>query len=146
MTAQPSTSFTGTSRIGIRASAEKIWDALTNPAIVKQYLFGTEVISDWKIGSPIRYKGLWKDKPYEDKGTIVELIPNRLLKTTYWSGFSEREDIPENYLLVSYQISEADGETTLTITTENNPSAVDAEDASKNWEYVLHLMKDLLEK
>ena len=138
--------FTGASRITMRASAEKVWEALTNPEIVKQYLFGTEVISDWKVGSPIRYKGLWKDKPYEDKGTILELIPNKLLKTTYWSGFSEREDIPENYLVVSYQLEAADGETTLTITTENNPSAADAEEVSKNWEYVQHLMKDLLEK
>ena len=139
-------SASATTRITIRANAPKVWDALTNPAIVKQYLFGTEVRSDWQVGSPITYTGIWKDKPYQDKGTIVEIIPNQLLKTTYWSAFSEREDLPENYLLVSYQLAEADGETTLSITTENQPSQADADDASKNWEYVLGMMKDLLEK
>lgn len=139
-------SASATTSISIHASAAKVWDALTNPEIVRQYLFGTEVSSDWQVGSPITYKGMWKDTPYEDKGTIVEIIPNKLLKTTYWSAFSEREDVPENYLLVSYQLAEADGETTLSITTENQPSQADADDANKNWGYVLGMMKDLLEK
>ncbi len=132
--------------IRIRASAATVWDALTNPEIVQQYLFGTQVSSDWQVGSPITYKGVWKDTPYEDKGTILEIIPNKLLKTTYWSPFSEREDKPENYFIVSYQLDEADGETTLSITTANHPDQADADDASKNWAYVLGLMKTLLEK
>ena len=140
------TSFSSTNSIAIQASIEKVWDALTNPEVVKQYLFGTEVLSDWQVGSLITYKGMWKDKPYEDKGIIVELIPNQLLKTTYWSVFSEREDVAENYLLVSYQLAEAGSETSLTIRTENNPSQEDANDVGKNWEYVLTLIKNLLEK
>ncbi len=138
--------FTGTSSILIRATPEKVWDALVNPEIVSQYLYGTEVSSDWQVGSPISYKGMWKDRPYEDKGTIVQFIPYQLLQTTYWSVFSEREDLPENYLLVSYQLAEADDGTMLTISTERNLSQLDADDVSKNWEYVLHLIKDLLEK
>lgn len=138
--------FTGTSSILIRATPEKVWEALVNPEMIKQYLYGTDVSSDWQVGSPISYKGMWKDRPYEDKGTIVQLIPNQLLQTTYWSVFSEREDLPENYLLVSYQLAEADDGTMLTISTERNLSQLDADDVSKNWEYVLHLIKDLLEK
>ncbi len=94
--------FTGTARTVIKAKADKVWDALTNPELIKQYLFGTEVVSDWKVGSSIIYKGVWEGKPYEDKGTIKELIPNRLLSTTYWSSISSGEDKPENYLLVKY--------------------------------------------
>lgn len=146
MTLQTSNLFTGSSRITIHTSAKKVWDALTNPEIVKQYIHGTEVISDWQVGGAIIYRGIWKDTPYEDRGMIVELIPNQFLKTTYWSAASAPENTPENNFTVSYQLTEADGETTLTVVTENHPSQVDADTASKNWEHVLNLLKDLLEK
>ena len=146
MTAPTSNTFSATTSIIIQAKIEKVWDALTNPEIVRQYLFGTEVTTDWQVGSPITYKGVWKDTPYEDKGVIVAFIPNQLLQTSYWSAFSEREDAPENYILVSYRLSEADDGTMLSITTDKNPSEEDAENGSKNWGYVLQMMKDLLEK
>ncbi len=48
--------------ISINASIAKVWDALTNPEVIKQYMFGTEIISDWKEGSPIIWKGEWQGK------------------------------------------------------------------------------------
>jgi uncharacterized protein YndB with AHSA1/START domain len=38
--------------IQINASSKAVWDALTKPALVKQYFFGTNVDTDWKRGSP----------------------------------------------------------------------------------------------
>ena len=52
--------------ITINASTSKVWDALTKPELIKQYLFGTEVATDWQVGSPIRYRGVWEGKTYED--------------------------------------------------------------------------------
>ena len=72
--------------VTINAPAAKVWEALVNPAMIKQYLFGTEVQTDWKVGSPIIYKGTWEGKDYLDKGTIIDLVPGRLLLTTYWSS------------------------------------------------------------
>jgi uncharacterized protein YndB with AHSA1/START domain len=33
--------FTATASIHIKAETEKVWDALTNPKLIKLYLFGT---------------------------------------------------------------------------------------------------------
>ena len=137
--------FTATASITIRASADKVWDALTNPKLIKQYLFGTEARSDWKVGSPITYSGVWEGKAYEDKGKILEVVPQKLLKSTYWSGFSGKPDIPENYQTVTYELSEAGGQTTLTITQENNPNAQSADHSVENWNKVLDALKKLLE-
>jgi uncharacterized protein YndB with AHSA1/START domain len=52
--------FVAKSNITIKADAARVWDALTNPELIKQYLFGTEAISDWKEGSSITYKGSGK--------------------------------------------------------------------------------------
>ena len=53
--------------VKIKAPVNRVWNALINPALIKQYMFGTEVLSDWKNGSTIIWKGVWKEKAYEDK-------------------------------------------------------------------------------
>jgi uncharacterized protein YndB with AHSA1/START domain len=91
----------------INAPASKVWDALTNPEIIKEYLFGTETITDWKVGSDVIFQGEYgdnKEYKYRDKGIVRENIPNQLLSYSYWSGFSGLEDKPENYSLVTYTL------------------------------------------
>jgi len=138
--------FMATARIDIAAPAAAVWMALTNPEMIKQYLFGTEATSDWKVGSPITYKGVWQGKPYEDKGTILEVVPNQILKSTYWSGMSGLEDKPENYSTVTYSLSEKGGRTTLTVTQSNNSTKESATHSEGNWKMVLEGLKALIEK
>ena len=44
--------------ISINAPVSAVWDALTKPEIIKQYFFGTEAKSDWKVGSLMKIRGL----------------------------------------------------------------------------------------
>lgn len=60
------TSLTVSKSIEIKTSAENIWDALTNPEKIKVYLFGTEAITDWKVGSPIVFQGEYDGHTYKD--------------------------------------------------------------------------------
>lgn len=93
-----------TSNINIQSTLEKVWNVLTNPENIKEYLFGTEVLTDWNIGSPIIFQGEYDGQQYKDKGNVIENKKNELLKYDYWSGFSGLEDKPENYSLVTYKI------------------------------------------
>jgi uncharacterized protein YndB with AHSA1/START domain len=138
--------FTAQASITVRAETGKVWDALVNPNIIKQYLFGTETSSEWKVGSSITYKGVWEGKPYEDKGMLLELVPNKLLKSTYWSSLSGLPDIPENYHTVTYALSKADGGTELSVTQENIQTREAAEHSEGNWTSVLQAIKKILEK
>ena len=139
--------FTATKSTTINATPEKIWEALTAPEIVEQYMFGADVVSDWQKGSPLIYKGEWEGKPYEDKGTILDIEPNKLLKTTYFSALGGLEDKPENYNTVTYELtSEAEGQTKLTVMQDNNPSQEAADKATENWGMTLNTIKELLEK
>ena len=135
----------GRATVSIDATASKVWEALTTPRIIKQYFFGTDAISDWKAGSPITFKGEWEGKKYEDKGTILNVIPNALFKYEYWSPMSGIEDKPENYLIISYELSENNGKTLLTITQENIPDEKTKEHSEQNWKKVLGDLKHLLE-
>ena len=129
----------------INASASRVWEALTNPKLITQYLFGAEVISDWKEGSLIIYKGTYEGKAYEDKGSVLKVEPEKLLLITHWSPLSGSLDTPENYHKVSYELAVENGSTQLTITQDNNSSKEEQEQNAKFWKMVLDGMKKLLE-
>lgn len=130
----------------INAPIAKVWEALTKPEIIKQWMFGTNVVSDWKVGSSITYKGEWEGKAYEDKGTILEIIPEKLLASTYWSGFSGLPDVPESYQKVTYELSPVARGTGLTITQDNVKTEESKKHSEQNWGIVLDKLKELLEK
>ena len=132
--------------INIDAPTSKVWDALTKPELIKQYLFGTEVTTDWQVGSSITYKGVWEGKAYEDKGKVLQVEPEKLLVSTFWSALSGLPDIPENYQTVRYELSSENGGTRLTLTQDNNDSEEGAKHSEQNWNMVLEGLKKLLEE
>jgi uncharacterized protein YndB with AHSA1/START domain len=91
--------------ININAGASKVWEALTTPEIIKEYLYGTETFTDWNVGSEIIFQGEYQEQKYRDKGTILENVPNERLSYSYWSGFSGLPDSLGNYSVVTYELS-----------------------------------------
>jgi uncharacterized protein YndB with AHSA1/START domain len=132
--------------IEIKADTEAVWDAITNPEKVKAYFFGTEVISDWKVGSPIIFQGEFDGKKYKDKGSILQVKTGKLLEYDYWSSFSGLEDKIENYSIVTYRLKENPGETTLTINQRGFANEQALEHAQSGWQMVLQGLKDIAEK
>jgi uncharacterized protein YndB with AHSA1/START domain len=132
--------------ITIDAPSAKVWEALINPELIKQYLFGTEAKSDWQAGSSITYTGSWQGKTYEDKGMVLRVEPEKLLETTYWSSMSGEADSPENYKKVTYQLTTDNDQTTLTISNNHNKTEQDMIESQNNWTTVLEGIKKLLEK
>ncbi len=138
--------FIAKSTITINAPISKVWEALINPQLIRQYLFGTEAVSDWKVGSSIIYKGIWKGKTYEDKGTILKIEPEKLLESTYWSSMSGLADAPENYKKVTYELKSENNQTIISVTNDNNETTEARDHSAKNWDMVLSALKKLLEK
>lgn len=132
--------------ITINAPTAKVWDALVNPETIKQYLFGTEVETDWQEGSPITYRGVWEGKPYEDKGKILTVEPEKRLVSTYWSPLSGIPDSPEYYKTVSYELTADNDKTHLTLTQDNNASEEEKAHSEQNWKMVLDGLKKVLEE
>ena len=128
----------------IKAPIEKVWDALTNPTIVKQYFFGTNLVTDWKVGSPLRFQGEWEGKPYEDKGVVLEYTPLKSLTYSYLSSWSNMPDEPENYLRVSYSVRPVDEGTEITIS-QTNYDAERAEHSEGNWAMVVDGLRKCVE-
>jgi uncharacterized protein YndB with AHSA1/START domain len=137
--------FIAKATITINATAAKVWEALTTPVIIKQYFFGVDIVTDWKVGSPIIYKGQWQGKSFEDKGKILKFEPEKVLVSTHWSPLSGVSDSPENYHTVIYELSGRGGNTQVTITQDNNASEEEKADSERNWNMMLDGLKKLLE-
>jgi uncharacterized protein YndB with AHSA1/START domain len=138
--------FDAVATIQIDAPVERVWEALIDPDQVAKYLHGTTMETDWKIGGPITWSGEWKGQPYVDKGEVLAFEPPRMLRTTHWSPMSGVEDKPENYHVVTYELAESAGGTTLTLTQSNNPTQEAADSmVEQGWKPVLNGLKQLVE-
>ncbi len=140
-----SKAFVAQATVTINAPTSRVWDALTKPDLIKQYLFGTQVTTDWQVGSPITYQGTWEGKAYKDKGKVLQVEPGKLLVSTFWSSLSGSPDVPENYQTVRYELSPEGRGTKLTIIQDNNTTQEDANHSAQNWKMVLDGIKKLLE-
>jgi uncharacterized protein YndB with AHSA1/START domain len=137
--------FKAQASVVINASREKVWEALTTPEQIKKYLFGTTAVSDWKVGSPLIFKGEWEGKTYEDKGIILASEKPKLFRYTYWSSMSGMEDRPENYMEITYELKDVPGGTELVLTQSNAPDEKSRDHSEQNWKVVLDGLKKVAE-
>ena len=129
----------------INVSADKVWDALINPEIIKNYMFGTTVVSDWKVGSSIIWKGEWQGKPYEDKGVILQIAPKTKLQYSHFSPLTGLADSPENYHTVTIELAEKGVATLVALYQDNNSNDKEKEHSEKNWAMMLSGLKKVVE-
>ena len=133
-------------QVKIDAPSAEVWDALVNPEKIKHYMFGTNVVSDWTEGSPIVWKGEWKGKLYEDKGKILQIKPERVLKYSHFSPLTGQPDVPENYHNVTVELSPEGQSTAVTLSQDNNASEEEREHSEQNWGMMLQGLKKFVEK
>jgi len=69
----------------IRTSADKLWSALTTPEFTKQYWFGVQAVSDWKVGGS--WTLLFPDGRVADTGEVLEIDPPRRLVLRWHNEF-----------------------------------------------------------
>jgi uncharacterized protein YndB with AHSA1/START domain len=130
----------------IGKSADKVWEALTDPKMIKEYMFGANVDSDWKKGSQITWKGEMNGKKYEDKGEVLEVIPKKILKYTHFSPLSGLPDKSENYHTVTIELEENQKKTHLSLSQDMNKTEKEKNESEKNWNSMMESLKKLVEK
>jgi uncharacterized protein YndB with AHSA1/START domain len=140
-----SENLTATASVWVDASRDKVWTALTDPTIIAQYMFGSDVKSDWKVGDTITYAGEYEGKKYEDHGKILEIVPPERLRSTHFSPLSGQPDVPENYHTLTYSLSDEDGGTRLTLDQDNNRSTEEVDHSAANWQQMLDSLKAVVE-
>jgi uncharacterized protein YndB with AHSA1/START domain len=126
----------------IQAPCEKVWDALIDPEMNKEYWGRHCNVSDWKVGSR------WQHTDYDDRsqvkvaGSVIESDrPHRLVLS--WAR-PEQLGNPDKTSKVTFTIEEQFGSSKLTVI----HSELDAEmlnAISGGWPPILSSLKTLLE-
>lgn len=129
--------------ITLNAPTAAVWDALTDPKQTRRYFFHCRVLSDWKAGSSIIFKGwLFWIIPIEMQGTIKKITPGKLLQ--YTLSNSKNGSIST----VTDELTERDGRTILHITDDvgqGKGAAKRYHKSVKGWDKVLQGLKKLVE-
>jgi len=134
-----------TAETEIDASPDQVWNALTDPDQIKQYMFGSQVETDWQVGSPIVWRGEYEGKTYEDRGEVLQYDEPTTLSMTHFSPLTGQDDVPENYHRLVYELQEDDGHTQVSLSQDGNASEEEAGHARGNWEQMLKGLKDHVE-
>lgn len=130
----------------IKASRRQVWDALVSPAAIKQYMFGADVHSQWTSGSKITWTGEMQGNKYEDKGVILNLVPEQTLRYTHFSPTSGKPDEAENYHTVCIELSGSGRETKVTLSQNNNANENARAESEANWGTMLKGLKQYVEQ
>jgi uncharacterized protein YndB with AHSA1/START domain len=133
-------------RTDIDAPPDRVWQLLTQPGSDPDIMFGAEVVSDWKIGSPIVWKGEWEGKPFEDKGEIIAIDAPSRLAVTHFSPLSGEQDSPENYHRLEFDLEPISSGTRVTLVQDGNESEEAAAHSTANWQTMLDGLKKAAER
>ena len=127
----------------IRATPEKIWEALTSAAFTSQYFHGTRIHSDWQAGSPVVFKG-------DGDNIVVEgavLVANKPTQLSYsWRTLYDEELAKERPSRVTFDIEAMQGVCRLRITHDKfETGSKTYERVSQGWSAIICSLKSLLE-
>ncbi len=140
------TDFIVRKEIVLDAELSVVWDALTNPTKTKLYFFHCKVFSDWKVGSPITFKGrIFFLKKIELKGNIVAIEPQRLLKYTLGNA---SDDSSKSFSTITDELSHIDGKTILNVSDDvgrGEGAEKRYKRSMKGWDKVLQGLKKVVE-
>lgn len=133
-------------RVSVAAPLAKVWEALVTPSQIKRYMFGADVRSDFKKGSPITWQGEYQGKRYQDKGVITQVEPQKLLAYTHFSPLSGEADRPENYHNVTIALSEEKNrEILVALTQDHNRTEEAMRHSADNWQRMLDGLQKVVE-
>src|SRR5690349_7040417 len=90
----PTNDKTFTKTIHISAPVSKVWEALTNPELMKRWMSETEINihTDWKVGTPMVIRGRLHGINFENRGTVLQFDPGKILQYSHLSSVSRLPD------------------------------------------------------
>jgi uncharacterized protein YndB with AHSA1/START domain len=141
--------FVARAEMTVRAPRRTVWRVLTSNGTHPEIMFGAEVRSEWRLGSPITWAGEWEGRPFEDHGRVIELEdrdePWRIV-LTHFSPLAGPPDEPENYHTLRFELVEIASGTVVTLDQDNNPTREAAVHSQQNWVRMLAGVKAVAER
>lgn len=146
-TPQPATI---TETVVIQASTAVVWQYLTVPDLMKQWMLDTEmamaIMTSWQVGSPVLMQGTLHGIAFENSGTILHYEPEKLLAYTHLSSLSQLPGRAEDFCRLAFSLTPGTKETTLTLIITNFPTVTIFKHLQLYWQVALLGMKKQIEQ
>jgi uncharacterized protein YndB with AHSA1/START domain len=126
----------------IRASAEQVWDALTDADLTARY-WGHRNVSGWQPGSTWEHIRADGSGAVDVVGRVIKADPPAELVLTFDAAADP--DLPRDPSVVTFAIEAHQDIVRLTVTHENLPNTEMLGGISRGWPAVLANLKTLLE-
>jgi len=132
--------------VNVRAPAKKVWRALTMPELVKQWQYGSDLLTTWEPGSPIVFRNEWNGQTFEQRGTVLEFAPESRLRYSLFFPRPDLRDIPEHRFFMTYELT-GSGESTAVLFRQEDPRPASPDESAGAGEGpdVLAMLKELVE-
>jgi uncharacterized protein YndB with AHSA1/START domain len=109
----------------INASTATVWQVLTDPVHMLQWMgddsMNLRVDTNWMPGTEIKITGT-HHQPFENKGIVLECIPEQQLSYTHLSSLSQLADDHENYTHMDFYLMPDGVQTKLKLEISNFPT------------------------
>lgn len=134
--------------VHIHAPASKIWQALTDPSMMKKWIGETEItiVTDWQVGSPIAMRGKLHGVRFENRGTVLQYEHEKILQYTHLSSISRLPDQPESYSILEFRLTPLEDQTSLTLMITNFPTETIYKHLAFYWNVTLEIIKKMVEQ
>jgi uncharacterized protein YndB with AHSA1/START domain len=132
--------------VEIAASVKDVWRALTEMDQITQWMGGACVESNWEPGAEITFTGKLNKYKYRDRGTVLAVEREKLLKYSHWAGLSRLPDLPQNRTVITFNLDWTGKKTSLTVCHECFYSETAYKHANYFWNFALNDVKNLLER
>ncbi len=132
----------------IDAPGSQVWRWLTVPGLMKQWMMAgveLEILTDWKVGSPLLIAGVMNGKRFENRGIVLHFDPGQRLQYSHLSSISRLPDQPDSYSSVDFHLKPEEKRTLLTVTLSNFPNESIYKHLSFYWGGTLEVLKKLVE-
>lgn len=140
---------TSVSEIVIAATPDQVWPWLIEPDRVNQWQYGSQLITDWTAGSPIRFRNEWEGNVFEQWGTVLEVDAPHTIRYTLFFPRPGLEELPENTFIMTYRLVEQHGSTLMQVEQEDprpaDPAAEPEPTRDDGGPNVLTTLKSLIE-
>lgn len=135
--------------IRIHARPSAVWDTLTRPDLMKQWMgepeMEIEVHTDWSVNSPFVITGFHHIR-FENRGTVLTFEPGKKLAYTHRSSVSRLPDKPESYTIFEFTLSPQEDQVELSVDIRNFPTETIYKHLEFYWATTLSVIREVVEK
>jgi len=132
----------------IEASLAIVWECLTNPALMEQWMaepeINVQIDTDWKVGSTVTVSG-FHHVSFTNKGTVLQFDPFKALRYTHLSSVSQLPEVPESYCVFEFLLEPAGDQISLTVNISNFPTESIFRHLDLYWKTTIGIFKDFVE-